>query len=90
MKIPMVDLGLQYRELKSEIDVAVSNVFETTQFILGPQGEMLEKEMAAYLDVKHAIGVASGTDALHLALKAAGLGEGDEIITTHFRLRQAV
>ena len=84
MKIPMVDLGLQYRELKSEIDVAVSNVFETTQFILGPQGEMLEKEMAAYLDVKHAIGVASGTDALHLALKAAGLGEGDEIITTPF------
>jgi len=84
MNIPMVDLGLQYRELKSEIDAAVSDVFATTQFILGPQGEMLEKEMAAYLGVKHAIGVASGTDALHLALKAAGLGEGDEIITTPF------
>ena len=70
--------------MKSEIDAAVSDVFATTQFILGPQGEMLEKEMAAYLDVKHAIGVASGTDALHLALRAAGLGEGDEIITTPF------
>jgi dTDP-4-amino-4,6-dideoxygalactose transaminase len=80
----MVDLGIQYRELKSEIDTAISNVLATTQFILGPEGRALETEMAEYLGVQHAIGVASGTDALHLALKAAGLGKGDEIITTPF------
>ena len=84
MKIPMVDLGIQYRELKSEIDAAISTVLETTQFILGPQGQLLEQEMSQYLGVRHAIGVASGTDALHLALRAAGLGAGDEIITTPF------
>jgi dTDP-4-amino-4,6-dideoxygalactose transaminase len=80
----MVDLGIQYRELKSEIDTAISNVLATTQFILGPEGRALETEMAEYIGVQHAIGVASGTDALHLALKAAGLGKGDEIITTPF------
>lgn len=84
MQIPMVDLGIQYRELKDEIDQAINGVLETTQFILGPQGKSLEEEMAEYLGVKHTIGVASGTDALHLALRAAGLGEGDEVITTPF------
>lgn len=84
MQIPMVDLGVQYRELKSEIDQAIADVLETTQFILGPQGQLFEAEIAAYLGVKHAIGVASGTDALHLALRAAGLGQGDEVITTPF------
>ena len=84
MNIPMVDLGIQYRQLKDDIDAAVADVLATTRFILGPQGQMLEEEMAAYLDVRHAIGVASGTDALHLALRAAGLGAGDEVITTPF------
>ncbi len=84
MQIPMVDLGIQYRALQKDIDCAISEVLETTQFILGPQGRAFEQEMAEYLGVKHAIGVASGTDALHLALRAAGLGQGDEIITTTF------
>lgn len=84
MQIPMVDLGIQYRELKKDIDCAISEVLKTTQFILGPQGRAFEQEMAEYLGVKHALGVASGTDALHLALRAAGLGQGDEIITTTF------
>ena len=84
MQIPMVDLGRQYRELKQEIDQAMAGVLETTQFVLGPQGQLFEAEMAAYLGVKHAIGVASGTDALSLALRAAGLGPGDEIITSPF------
>jgi dTDP-4-amino-4,6-dideoxygalactose transaminase len=80
----MVDLGVQYRELKVEIDQAISGVLDSSYFILGPQGKALEEEMADYLGVKHAIGVASGTDALHLALRAAGLQAGDEIITTPF------
>ena len=84
MQIPMVDLGIQYRELKSDIDRAIAGVLETTQFILGPEGREFEKEIAEYLGVKHAIGVGSGTEALHLALRAAGLGAGDEIITTPF------
>ncbi len=84
MQIPMVDLGIQYRELKNDIDQAISGVLDTTQFILGPQGRAFEAEMAEYLGVKHAFGVASGTDALHLALRAAGLGQGDEIITSPF------
>lgn len=84
MQIPMVDLGIQYRELKTEIDQALAGVLDTTQFILGPQGRAFEGEVAEYLGVKHALGVASGTDALHLALRAAGLGPGDEIITTPF------
>jgi len=84
MQIPMVDLAIQYRELKDSIDKAVANVLETTQFILGPQGSAFEQEMAGYLGVKHAIGVSSGTDALHLALRAAGLGAGDEVITSPF------
>lgn len=84
MQIPMVDLAIQYRELKDSIDKAVANVLETTQFILGPQGSAFEQEIAGYLGVKHAIGVSSGTDALHLALRAAGLGPGDEVITSPF------
>lgn len=84
MQIPMVDLAIQYREMKVDIDRAVSNVLETTQFIMGPHGNAFEEEMAEYLGVKHAIGVSSGTEALHLALRAAGIGPGDEVITSPF------
>lgn len=84
MQIPMVDLKIQYRLLKSEIDAAISKVLDSTHFILGPEGTEFEQEIAEYLDVRHAIGVASGTDALHLALRAAGLGPGDEVITSPF------
>ena len=84
MQIPMVDLQVQYQQLKGEIDRAIAGVLDTSYFILGPQGQALESEVAAYLGVKHAIGVSSGTDALHLALRAAGLGPGDEVITSPF------
>ena len=82
--IPMVDLKRQYSILKKEIDAAVSAVLDQTQFILGPNVERLEKEVAAYHHLEHAIGVANGTDALLLALRACGIGEGDEVITTPF------
>jgi dTDP-4-amino-4,6-dideoxygalactose transaminase len=82
--IPLLDLRAEYRELKSEIDAAVGRVLETGQFILGKEVAGLEEEFASYCDVKHAIGVNSGTSALHLALLAAGIKAGDEVITVPF------
>ncbi|MBN1612965.1 MAG: DegT/DnrJ/EryC1/StrS family aminotransferase [Deltaproteobacteria bacterium] len=82
--IPMVDLKRQYQLLKGEIDAALEEVFQGTQFILGPNVSALEAEIAAYHDISQAIGVASGTDALQIALEASGIGEGDEVITTPF------
>jgi dTDP-4-amino-4,6-dideoxygalactose transaminase len=84
MNIPMVDLKQQYLEIKDEIDNGMLAALESTQFILGPNVQNFEKEAAEYLGVKHCLGVNSGTDALHLALIAAGIGEGDEVITTPF------
>lgn len=84
MNIPMVDLKEQYHRLKNEIDSGILQALEATQFILGPNVQAFEKETAAYLGVKHAIGVANGTDALHLAVNALGIGTGDEVITTPF------
>ncbi|HMD49196.1 MAG TPA: aminotransferase class I/II-fold pyridoxal phosphate-dependent enzyme, partial [Bryobacteraceae bacterium] len=82
--IPFLDLGAQYRELKSEIDAAVARVFSTSQFILGSETAAFEEEFAAYCDTAYAIGVNSGTSALHLALLASGIGPGDEVITVPF------
>lgn len=82
--IPMVDLKTQYAQLKDEIDAGMKEVLDTCAFVLGPNVQAFEKEAAAYLGVKHAIGCASGTDALHLALRAAGITEGDEVITSAF------
>jgi dTDP-4-amino-4,6-dideoxygalactose transaminase len=82
--IPMVDLKIQYQQIKDEIDAGVLEALEKTQFILGPNVTAFENEAAAYLGVPHAVAVASGTDALHLALAAAGIGEGDEVITSPF------
>ncbi|MEK6724984.1 MAG: DegT/DnrJ/EryC1/StrS family aminotransferase [Deltaproteobacteria bacterium] len=84
MQIPMVDLKRQYHEIKSEIDEAVLNALEATQFILGPNVQRFEEEAAAFLGVKHAVSLANGTEALHLALLASGIGKGDEVITTPF------
>lgn len=84
MNIPMVDLKQQYHSLKNDIDKALAEVLESTHFILGPNVQAFEKEAAAYLGVQHAVACASGTDALHLALRAAGVGEGDEVITPAF------
>jgi dTDP-4-amino-4,6-dideoxygalactose transaminase len=82
--IPMVDLKIQYSDLKSEIDSAVLEVLSATQFILGPNVKMLESEIGEYLGAPHALSCGSGTDALHLAMRAANIGPGDEIITTAF------
>jgi dTDP-4-amino-4,6-dideoxygalactose transaminase len=83
-QIPLVDLRAQYAKLHSEIRQAVDEVLETQQFILGPAVTRFEEEMAAYLQCGSAIGVASGSDALLLALMALGVGHGDGVIVTPF------
>ncbi len=82
--IPLVDLKAQYLSIKAEIDAAVGAVLESGRFILGPEVEAFEREFGAYSDCAHAVGVSSGTSALHLALLAAGVGEGDEVIAPAF------
>jgi len=74
--IPMVDLKAQYRQIRAEVEPALQAVLESARFILGPNVQAFEKEAADYLGAKHAITCASGTDALHLALAAAGIGLG--------------
>ncbi len=82
--INFLDLKAQYATIQSEIDAAIKQVLTTTEFILGPAVQNLEKRVAAYSECAHGIGVASGTDALRLALAALGVGTGDEVITTPF------
>jgi dTDP-4-amino-4,6-dideoxygalactose transaminase len=82
--IPFLDLKAQYQSIKPEIDAAVLNVLESTQFVLGEHVTGFERDFAAYCGTKHAIAVNSGTSALHLALLAAGVGTGDEVITIPF------
>jgi dTDP-4-amino-4,6-dideoxygalactose transaminase len=79
--IPLVDLKAQYDSIKSEIDAAVAAVINQTAFIGGPFVKEFEQDFARYCGVKHCVGVANGTDALFIALKALGVGPGDEVIT---------
>jgi dTDP-4-amino-4,6-dideoxygalactose transaminase len=83
-KIPLLDLQAQYQPLREELRQAVDRVLANGQYILGPEVNAFEAEVAQYCGVKHAIGVANGTDALLLALDAAGIVPGDEVITTPF------
>ncbi|MCI0468461.1 MAG: aminotransferase class I/II-fold pyridoxal phosphate-dependent enzyme, partial [Nitrospirae bacterium] len=82
MKIPLVDLKAGYRPLKREILTAIETVLDGMNLHLGPNVQSLEEEFAAYCDVKYAVGVGSGTDAIFIALIAAGIKPGDEVITT--------
>ncbi|MFA6609960.1 MAG: aminotransferase class V-fold PLP-dependent enzyme, partial [Candidatus Omnitrophota bacterium] len=81
---PLLDLKAQYKTIKRDVNKAVSMIMEEQSFILGKEVEELEKEIAAYCGTKYAVGVASGTDAIQLALKAAGVGPGDEVLTVPF------
>ncbi len=84
MMIPLVDLKAQYESIREEVDGAVSDVLESTQFILGPRVEAFESDFAEYCQTRFAFGVNSGTSALHLGLLAAGVGPGDEVITVSY------
>jgi len=84
MAISLVDLKAQYRSIQSDIDAAIRRVVENTSFILGKEVQAFEQAFAQYCGADHCIGVSSGTAALHLALRAAGIGPGDEVITSPF------
>ncbi len=82
--IPFVDLKSQYASIKDEVNTAIQGVLDSCQFTLGSEVAAFEQEFAAYCHAQHGIGVNSGTSALHLALLAAGVGRGDEVITVPF------
>jgi dTDP-4-amino-4,6-dideoxygalactose transaminase len=82
--IPMLDLRAQYAQIKPEVDAALARVVASTQYINGPDVEALEHELACYAQARHAVGVASGSDALIVCLMALAVGPGDEVITTPY------
>jgi len=81
MKVPFVDLSAQYEPIKTEVTAKISEIIKNGDFILGEDLRQFESEFASYIGVKHGVGVASGTDALYLALLACGIKSGDEVIT---------
>ena len=83
-KIQMVDLKKQYEQIKPEIDKAILNVVESSQFINGPEVRSFQQDLENYLDVKHVIPCANGTDALQISMMALGLQPGDEVITPSY------
>jgi UDP-2-acetamido-2-deoxy-ribo-hexuluronate aminotransferase len=82
--IPMVNLKKQFEDIREEVIGPLLEVLESGQYVLGPKVKEFEKEITGYCEVRDAVGVASGTDALHIALESFGIGEGDEVITTPF------
>jgi dTDP-4-amino-4,6-dideoxygalactose transaminase len=84
MKVPLLDLQAQYATIRDDVRAAIDRVFESQQFVLGAEVQALEEEIARYSQTKFAVGCASGSDALLLALMSCGVGDGDEVITTPF------
>ena len=84
IRVPYLDLKAQYQSIKPEIDTAIARVLESCQFVLGPEVAGFEQDFAAYCGTAECIALNSGTSALHLALLAAGVGPGDEVITVPF------
>ncbi|NVL90631.1 MAG: DegT/DnrJ/EryC1/StrS family aminotransferase [Desulfobacterales bacterium] len=84
MNVPLLDLKAQYRTIKDEVLAVTQELYENQRFILGPEVEKLEEEVARYCHTEYAVGVSSGTDALLISLMAAGIGPGDEVITSPY------
>src|SRR5437660_309044 len=93
MRVPLVDLVAQFQPIKSEVMQAIEDCLDSMHLFLGPNMQAFEEEFAAYCGTRSCISVANGTDALHLALRAAGVGPGDEVITvahTFFASTEAI
>jgi dTDP-4-amino-4,6-dideoxygalactose transaminase len=84
MNVPLLDLQAQYQPIRDEILAVITRVCDSQRFIMGPEIEALEAELSAALQVKHAVGVSSGTDALLIAMMALGVGPGDEVVTSTY------
>src|SRR3954453_1831761 len=84
MTLPLFDTNPPLAPLRGEIDAAIAGVLDSAAFILGPEVAAFEQEFAAYCGAEHAIGVANGTDALTVALRALGVGPGDEVVVPSF------
>ncbi len=84
MRVPTLDLRAQYARIREPVRAAIERVLESQRFILGPEVDAFERELAAYVGVHHAVGVSSGSDALIVALMALGVGPGDEVVTTPY------
>src|ERR1041385_3604933 len=84
MNVPLFELKAQYPALRNQVRDALERIFDSQHFVLGPEGQALEEEIAGYCQTKFAIGCASGSDALLLSLMSCGIGSGDEVITTSF------
>lgn len=84
MNIPLLDPKAQYQDIKEELAPRLDEILGSGSYVLGPNVDALEEEVAAYIGTSHAVAVASGTDAIYLALAATGIGPGDEVITTPF------
>ena len=84
MPVPLFDTRTTLAPLRAEIDARLRQVIDGGRFILGPEVEAFERELAAYVGVRHAVGVANGTDAITLALRAMGVGAGDEVVVPSF------
>jgi dTDP-4-amino-4,6-dideoxygalactose transaminase len=84
MAVPFVDLRAQYLPIRDEVNAAIQRVIDRCEFTLGSEVAAFEAEFAAYCEATHGIGVNTGSSALHLALLAAGVGPGDEVITVPF------
>src|SRR3977135_3784507 len=82
--VPLMDLKAQYAGIREEVLAAITRVCDSQRFILGPEVEALERELASLLRVKHAVGVSSGTDARLAALMALNIGPGDEVVTSPY------
>ncbi len=82
--LPLVDLRAQFRTIEDEVMAAIRGVLESGQFVLGPETDAFERELAAHSQAAEAVGTSSGSSALHLALLASGVGPGDEVITVPF------
>ena len=82
--VPLLDLQAQYAPIRDQVLAAITRVCDSQRFIMGPEIEALERELASLIGVEHAVAVSSGTDALLLALMSLGIGAGDEVVTTTY------